>query len=289
MVYKTAKARQIVDDIEACFSVSSLGVWFKFRVMIGASTVPLIYKYKGFNEYTEALISESYLWFSTPSEFNDPFECRPWFNFNYEPHQLVEAMARHIRRIKPSVTPNAATAEAVGIFLEGRHRRPEIWEALRTGVIESTTKRIAVLCLSAVEDSILMWSHYAQDHTGICLGFEWSECAPFFGRAQEVIYSDDFPIVDFFNTPADRQVENIFLTKFSGWKYEKEWRIIEHNSGPGSYEYPGGLLKTITFGCKTAQKHKELVRIWAARRKSQVQFRECFLEKRQFKLRIVDV
>ncbi len=251
--------------------------------------IQLLYKYARFSEQTESLVSEPNLWFSKPSKLNDPFECRPWFDFNYEPHQLVESMARHIRRIKPDTTPNSATAEAVGIFLEGRHNRPEMWESVRAGLITSTTEQIGILCLSAVEDSILMWSHYGEDHTGICLGFEWSAYTPFFGLAQEVLYADDLPTVDFFNGQSERQVEQVFLTKFSGWSYEKEWRIVGHDSGSGLYEYPRELLRTITFGLNTPVPKRELVRAWAARRGHSVFFRECVLDQRQFKLLVRDV
>lgn len=197
----------------------------------------LLYKYTSFSEYTEKLVTEPRLWFSQPLKLNDPFECRPWFDFQYELHQLVESMARHLRRVNPGMTADTATAHAVGIFLEGRHRRPEMWESLRKDIVARITEEIGILCLSAAGENILMWSHYGKCHTGICLGFEWSAYTPFFGRAQPVLYDRDLPTVDVFNTPTEQQVDQIFLTKFADWSYEKEWRIIEHDAGPRSHEY----------------------------------------------------
>ena len=34
-----------------------------------------LYQYRADNEHTENIIKNSALWFSRPSEFNDPFEC----------------------------------------------------------------------------------------------------------------------------------------------------------------------------------------------------------------------
>jgi hypothetical protein len=246
----------------------------------------LLYKYTCFSEYTEELVAEPRLWFSQPIKLNDPFECRPWLDFNYERQQLVEAMARHLRRVNPGMTTDTATAIAVGIFLEGRHQRPEMWDSLRKEIVTRITQEIGVLCLSATGENILMWSHYGKHHTGICLGFEWSAYTPFFGRAQEVQYSDSLPTVDVFNTPSEQQVDQIFLTKFTDWNYEKEWRIIEHEAGPGSHEYPSELLRTITFGLNASAFDREQVRTWASRRDHPVVFQECVLDEREFKLRV---
>lgn len=193
-------------------------------------------------------------------------------------------MARHIRRVNPNITTDMAIAHARGVFLEGRHRCPETWETLRSELITRLTQEVGVLCLSAVGDSILMWSHYGKQHTGLCLGFESSPYTPFFGRAQEVLYDENLPTVDVFNTSCETQVDQLFLTKYSDWHYEKEWRIIEHDAGPGSYEYPGELLRTITFGLRTSASDRERVRSWAAKRSHPVAFYECVLDERKFKL-----
>ena len=46
-----------------------------------------------------------------------------------------------------------------------------------------------------------MWSHYGHDHRGYCLEFKATNNTPVFGRAQPVVYADDYPVVDYYNTP----------------------------------------------------------------------------------------
>lgn len=248
--------------------------------------MPFLYKYTAFSEHTESLISKPELWFSRPSKLNDPFELRPWYEFKYELHQLVEGFARQLRHVNPLMTETASVAEATGIVLQGRHRDPKMWIELRKDLAERLDQEIGLLCLSSRPDSILMWSHYGRDHTGVCLGFEWSSYTPFFGRAQKVKYQQALPVIDVFNASADSQVDSVFLTKYRDWRYEREWRIIDHECGEGLRPYPSNLLKTVTFGLNTKPKHRQDVRKWLSSRKHEVQLQECVRDEKEFKLHI---
>ena len=117
-----------------------------------------------------------------------------------------------------------------------------------------------------------MWSHYGKNHCGYCLKFEATDETPVFGAALPVIYSDQYPIVDFFNTPIDEQVDKIFLTKYTGWSYEQEYRVIDHQGGPGLRDYPEDLLKGVIFGLRMPKDDEKKIRLWTSRRGSPVEF-----------------
>jgi hypothetical protein len=248
--------------------------------------MPLLYKYLSFTENTESAVATPRLWFSRPSKLNDPFELKPWYEFNYQPHQLVEQYSRQLRKANPGMTEHTAVAEATAMFLKGDHRNPTMWESLRNNISVQLDNEIGLLCLSTVNDSILMWSHYCRNHEGICLGFKWSVQTEFFGKAQQVKYRSKLPTVDVYNTPHEKQVEEIFLTKFSDWRYEKEWRIIDHDDGEGLRRYPLTLLKTITFGVNTSALQREQVKQWVKQRGHDVDFFECKRDERTYKLLI---
>lgn len=252
-------------------------------------TVEVLYKYGRLNEHSEATFSTPTIWFASPTSLNDPFECRPWFTFDGERHEIVEALTRVLRRSNPNLPPNEATAQAVGIFLEGRHRNPETWEALRADVLAALENEIGLCCLSANNDSILMWAHYAQDHRGYCLGFEATDSTPFFGEAQEVHYAAEYPVVDFFRTPPADQVDLIFLTKFNGWSYESEYRIIDHENGSGLHSYPAELLRSVTFGFRMPEADRVRIREWVGRRGHAVTFFEAIRDDRQFKIDVREI
>lgn len=246
--------------------------------------MPLLYKYLSFTENTESAVATPRLWFSKPSKLNDPFELQPWYEFKYEPYQLVEQFARQLRKNNPSITEYTATAEATAIFLQGRHRDPQTWNALRRDISARLNEEIGVLCFSTIVDSILMWSHYCRDHQGVCLGFKWSVRTPFFGKAQQVKYRSKLPVVDVYNTPQEKQIEQVFLTKFLAWKYENEWRIIDHDEGEGLQRYPVDLMRSITFGVNTTPEQRNDVRRWLKKRGTDVELFECRRDEKEYKL-----
>lgn len=252
-------------------------------------TVQSLFKYGKLNKHSEAAVSTPKVWFSPPAQLNDPFECRPWFTFNGSPDEIVESIARGLRQYRPDLTPDSAKAHAVSIFLEGRHRDPNTWEGLGQDVVAALGQRIGLYCLSEHNDSILMWSHYAADHSGYCLEFAATADTPFFGAAQQVKYGTEFPVVDFFTTPKEEQVDLIFLTKFEGWSYEGEWRIVDHDTGPGIREYPRELLRSVTFGLRMPEANRETIRTWVKGRGHAVKFFEAQRHDRQFKVVVKEI
>jgi hypothetical protein len=129
-----------------------------------------------------------------------------------------------------------------------------------------------------------MWSHYGHDHQGYCLEFVATDHTPVFGTAQQVSYSDDYPSINFFNTPNGRQIELVFLTKYTGWSYEQEWRIVDYKAGPGLRPYPADLLKSVIFGLRMPEEHKTRIRAWVGRREHPVDFYQAHLHERKFSI-----
>ena len=105
-----------------------------------------------------------------------------------------------------------------------------------------------------------------------------------FGRAQDVRYRSKLPVVDVYNTPHEKQIEQIFLTKFLDWKYENEWRIIDHDEGEGLRRYPVELLRSITFGVNTSDEQRRDVRRWLSKRDAELELYECVRDAKAYKL-----
>jgi hypothetical protein len=112
----------------------------------------------------------------------------------------------------------------------------EFLQALRT---------IAQVCsFSGVHDSILMWSHYADQHKGFCVEYDLSKFVPgdaFLKNLYPVIYLNELADL----TPwaeklvsggAGELTTEILLLgviqKFTGWEYEQEWRYMRFQEPP---------------------------------------------------------
>jgi hypothetical protein len=83
-----------------------------------------------------------------------------------------------------------------------------------------------LLCFSGGWRNPLMWSHYAERHTGICLGFDIPD-----SQARKVIYSTKRVRVETARLLNPEQIDQctrdkLLLTKFSHWRYEDERRCF---------------------------------------------------------------
>ena len=247
-----------------------------------------LYKYGKIGEHSETLFSTATIWFSSPGSLNDPFECRPWFTFDGSEQQFLDLFTTIARRKFPNCKPPQLVREARKLYNQGRHKDPKFWEKFRIDVTRMLSKQIGVCCLTRSSSNILMWSHYADEHKGFCLEFEATDFTPMFGAAQEVKYAEGFPTVDFFNTPHDAQVDLIFLTKYSGWQYEEEYRIIDHTSGSGLHSYRAELLKSVTFGLRMPDSEKTRIRKWIEKREVEVKLYQASIDDRDFKITLAD-
>lgn len=93
-------------------------------------------------------------------------------------------------------------------------------------VIEKSMAGKGLLCFSKSRRNPVMWSHYANSHKGICLGFDVKDkllnAVKYVDRRSknEIRYDDVF-------CPENEEIfEKCLSTKFSHWKYEQEMRAF---------------------------------------------------------------
>ena len=71
----------------------------------------------------------------------------------------------------------------------------------------------------------VIWSHYAENHKGICLGFDVSKNFAF-----KVLYPptrEHIPsISEIVDTNDSEVLKKMSLTKYAHWEYENEWRVF---------------------------------------------------------------
>jgi hypothetical protein len=102
----------------------------------------------------------------------------------------------------------------------------ELWcvslsdKRLRTPLQEFKGKmgeHYGIICFSKQWSNPLLWSHYADKHRGICLGFEADDRA--LKAVSYVAERADLPI-----PPTLESMQQLLFTKFQDWQYEEEWR-----------------------------------------------------------------
>ena len=150
--------------------------------------------------------------------------------------------------------------------------------------ITESRDKARITCFSKRNDSILMWSHYANSHNGVC--FEFEEDRPFF---KDVIYSEERPKIDLYKamtrilgydflneriTYQDKVLVESILTPFfiksKEWSYEEEVRCLlsDDELNTEGFEYRDGKeflkmrISKIYVGAKASgEKLNEILRL----------------------------
>jgi len=81
------------------------------------------------------------------------------------------------------------------------------------------SKKNGLLCFSEDKYNPVQWAHYADNHKGVCLGFEIPE-----KKLRKVKYVSERLARDTLDQPDCN--EKLLTTKFSHWSYEQERRLI---------------------------------------------------------------
>ncbi len=86
--------------------------------------------------------------------------------------------------------------------------------------------RFGMLCFSRGWRNPVQWSHYAEKHRGLCLGFEISNkhLAPVRYRSNRL--SVELALIDGADLRAHRAMLSILTTKYVHWRYEREMRLF---------------------------------------------------------------
>jgi hypothetical protein len=89
--------------------------------------------------------------------------------------------------------------------------------------LEAINLKAGAVCFSRSWANPVIWSHYAEQHCGLCLGFEIAE-----DLATPITYSatrEPFPDIDALDEPQRLDaVMRMLHTKFDDWRYENEVR-----------------------------------------------------------------
>ncbi len=228
------------------------------------SVPPRLYRYMS-AQRAESILAESKLYFCAPSSFNDPFDCqiRPSF---YGSKELYRRIAF---RLATDRSPGLSRNARRGMVRNVREKtNPRFFEEIFEKWQHEFLNKSGMLCMTEKRDDILMWSHYADGHRGVCLEFEYAIGKGFFGQALPIRYLSHFPQLNFAKTFGSRRAtqradfllefgNTIFLSKASQWSYEKEWRLIEFAMEGfnkfGLRSFPPEALKGVILGCQVLE------------------------------------
>ncbi|MFH1007646.1 MAG: DUF2971 domain-containing protein [Candidatus Latescibacterota bacterium] len=244
----------------------------------------LLYKYCRCNRYNEDIILGGEFYLSRPSTFNDPFDCRGPIRLEGTDEELRVFLRDRVLPLQDLPTEKVEPT-LDKLFASGRAN----WYRSAEFAAQMTAKfreHMEVLCLSQVRDDIVMWSHYADHHRGVCFGFS-TEHSDLLQSAEKVQYSMSFPVLNALRTNEKDIHRGFFGTKFITWKYEKEWRVVRAATEAQRYAFPPGTIKEVTFGSRISNDDQRRLILMLHFRGTQLQYFRAVEHPEEYKLQII--
>jgi Protein of unknown function (DUF2971) len=216
-----------------------------------------LYKYRSLRtkadkEHTSRILTHNEIYFAKCSEFNDPFDCRFHISVDgdFNTHKAI------LRQHNPNLSEEKIDIQTRKDLQPENIRKRE--QKLNNN-IRRKNEKYGIFSMSAKCDNLLMWSHYADCHRGICIKFKTTGGKLFGCDLSKVDYQKQYPIFSVYDKPDFEFVKKYVRTKWLEWIYEEEWRIIYKETGCQSFLPEGEEISGVILGARISKRNKELV------------------------------
>lgn len=208
-------------------------------------------------EHLKDLFIEGKLYHSVPKYLNDPFECKPHFNWPNNPSK-VRDIRKHL--INVAIRNGHTRKSAESLISKNMRRKGFIQEKIYNS-IQSIFSKIRITSFTTKKENLLFWSHYTDSYKGFCVEYD-SAVLPI-SYAFKVQYNDEYPEANY-PTPPNVLAFKPALIKSRAWEYEEEYRIIfvpeaelqPRNDGT-SLLLNGKEMKNVYLGVNMADDNKQ--------------------------------
>ena len=293
-------------------------------------------------EYAIDILENERLYLSTPNSFNDPFDC--FVSADDSEIRKAADLITEFYDFKElfdyfSTSTTDVKDEKVGKILErGRNLKTTLsfypfykkWDdfykyriysepvtnqrtsnkvVLVRRYLSDFQKTHLICCFSKIYDSILMWSHYAEKHTGVCfefdVGLDEKDMVEVNYRKDKVEFKilnvvSHILALEFLNKPYDstnqqfnKEVMEPLYTKSTDWKYEQEVRYIlpirfsdRVFKDKNNYYIKSPHIKSVIIGCRADKNSEAIKRIITLANKKSIQVKYAKADDHQFALNI---
>jgi len=244
-----------------------------------------LYKYRCVSERSLKMLKEGKYYFAPAHSFNDPLDCAVEPIYELPPiDKIIEYQAK-VLQDNEGIGFQEALQKSQILKRLPQMELVKFLRRIRDSIQNILRSEYGVLSLSAKNDNILMWSHYADYHKGFCIEFKRSPDNPL-GSTQPVEYVKEYPCFNYFDELPGAIAKRIILTKADDWSYEEEWRGIQKANN--QVRYTDDMITGIIFGLRMPDHHKrEIHQIFNC--SNHIIFYQAELMPRKFKLVIKQI
>jgi len=188
------------------------------------------------DKHVDALKKDE-IYLTSPYLFNDPYDSAFSIDMELFKNSITNKIEQFIKEkiVKDKfekININPENVENINIIYDDMNIdmsiMPDFLEKNSTIFYNEFLKqqiKFRISCFTESHKSILMWSHYSNQHQGFCIGYDTS-------KIEDEIIKKIYPVFyheTFFQLIEEGDLNHkIFnsLIKFKEWSYEKEWRLI---------------------------------------------------------------
>ncbi len=216
----------------------------------------VLHKFHSMNIYLVELLARNALFCAPPKKLNDPFDCFVNMNIhaieyyirtpNFNGHDITDILENY-RKLKPwQDFDDEKKKKQIDVQLDDEGLAMtlgadmEMQSNFVNDIIEKTGIGVcSFVKLEEDDTNLMMWAHYANNHNGVRLGFNFNEDTGVKDKLRPVRYEP------FIFTLGTRPLEEAFYHKLKYFEGENEVRVI--NDIPYLF-FDKKSLREITFG-----------------------------------------
>jgi hypothetical protein len=226
-----------------------------------------LYKYVKFNERTLRIFSGE-VFYANPAAFNDPLDSDPILENDID-REALEGLCQ-----KMLAANDGSEREKVRLkHLEYMSTEDGDSEPYHVRLLTGEVKRLlvakmascGVLSLSERWDHPLMWSHYADEHRGLCIEFDMTghKCRDIrpvdYDGWTNIKTSQVAQMLNGSDEAKSQIIDDYFCTKSVHWNYEQEWRDICPSNGVQAAPF---RVSAVYFGLRCCYEVRASVVKW---------------------------
>ncbi len=235
--------------------------------------IPKLYKYRYFNESIvsrnglpngeqipqwQQVIYDGLIFPAPPETFNDPYDCDLLLSDDFLNSRTAREILADTLAQRCPITKNEKD-ELFNTDNVEKTLQSILWHYFRVRgrglakqlindfyvVLKQARDSLRVACFSETNRSILMWSHYAKNHQGFCIEYDFKQLE-YKRYLKPVRYVNERHYVpgdfaDHVSPKAGNAIYEAALYKSAEWSYEKEWLLVMSRIDLAHPEYSGRI------------------------------------------------
>jgi Protein of unknown function (DUF2971) len=258
-----------------------------------------LYKYRAVNDFSIQNLIEDSVWLNKPSQYNDPYEFYESMNIdlllkemNHAKFEEILSSFSHKVNLSESIIKESKLKDDPFSFLgayilrQGGYSEDKIKMQLEIldKMVKEQMQSNAMDRLKLMQDSmvvcsfcespkqLLMWSHYADSHRGICIEYNiesWENDDLRKRLLFPVMYQNEFydSTNHILNYIKNGEFNNLYpiiagSTKSKDWEHEQEWRfLIQAGDFFAPQNYRMNCQTRVFLGAKISTENRERVSV----------------------------